>query len=259
MCRWLAYQGEAIYMDELVYKPAHSLVNQSIDARKAVTRVNADGFGLGWYSDRDTPGQFHEVLPAWGDENLASLAHHIRTHRFMAHVRSSTGGSVARSNCHPFIIDNWMFLHNGQIAQFDSVKYGLEHTLPESLYLKRKGTTDSELMFLMMLKYGLKEDPIRAIKQTFAEIVAEMARKGITEAFKASICLSDGKQFWVVRYSTDNNPPTVFMSQGCGRMIFASEPLDTCKSWESLPVQSLIHATDNRISTHSLADFNLTC
>lgn len=79
MCRWLAYQGEPIYLDELVYKPEHSLVHQSLEARKAVTRVNADGFGLGWYTERSTPGQFHEVLPAWGDENLRSLAHHIRS------------------------------------------------------------------------------------------------------------------------------------------------------------------------------------
>jgi glutamine amidotransferase len=76
MCRWLAYQGNPIYLDQLVYQPEHSLVHQSIEARKAVTRVNADGFGLGWYTERSTPGQFHEVLPAWSDENLRSLAHH---------------------------------------------------------------------------------------------------------------------------------------------------------------------------------------
>lgn len=58
MCRWLAYQGEPIYLDELVYKPEHSLVHQSLEARKAVTRVNADGFGLGWYTERSTPGSF---------------------------------------------------------------------------------------------------------------------------------------------------------------------------------------------------------
>lgn len=50
MCRWLAYQGNPIYLDQLVYQPEHSLVHQSIEARKAVTRVNADGFGLGWYT-----------------------------------------------------------------------------------------------------------------------------------------------------------------------------------------------------------------
>lgn len=65
MCRWLAYQGSPIYLEQLVYQPEHSLVHQSLEARKAVTRVNADGFGLGWYTERSTPGRFHEVLPHW--------------------------------------------------------------------------------------------------------------------------------------------------------------------------------------------------
>lgn len=141
-----------IYLEQLVYQPEHSLVHQSLEARKAVTRVNADGFGLGWYTERSTPGRFHEVLPAWGDENLRSLAHHIRSHRFMAHVRSSTGTQVSRSNCHPFMYNHWMFLHNGQIGDYCAVKYELERSLPEHLYIRRIGTTDSELIFLLMLK-----------------------------------------------------------------------------------------------------------
>lgn len=179
MCRWLAYQGSPIYLDQLVYQPEHSLVHQSLEARKAVTRVNADGFGLGWYTERSTPGQFHEVLPAWGDENLRSLAHHICSHRFMAHVRSSTGTQVSRSNCHPFILDNWMFLHNGQIGEFEKVKFALERKLPEALYIKRMGTTDSELIFLLMVNNGLFIDPIKAIRSTISEIENLMVEKEI--------------------------------------------------------------------------------
>lgn len=177
MCRWLAYQGTPIYLDQLVYQPEHSLVHQSLEARKAVTRVNADGFGLGWYTERTTPGQFHEVLPAWGDENLRSLTHHIRSHRFMAHVRSSTGTQVSRSNCHPFILDHWMFLHNGQIGEFEKVKFALERQLPESLYVKRVGTTDSELIFLLMMSNGLRSQPVQAITTTIGQIAQALAEK----------------------------------------------------------------------------------
>jgi glutamine amidotransferase len=252
MCRWLAYQGDPIYMDELVYKPEHSLVNQSIDARKAVTRVNADGFGLGWYTERETPGLFHEVLPAWGDANLVSLTHHIRTHRFMAHVRSSTGTSVSRSNCHPFVIGNWMFLHNGQIAEFESVRFELERRLPEHLYLKKNGTTDSELMFLMMFKHGLLENPANAIQATFDEIKQELVNKGIDEAFKASICLSDGENFWVARYSTDLYPPTVYMREDENSLVFASEPLEKGAEWAVIPEQSLLYVVGRQVYTHAL-------
>lgn len=252
MCRWLAYQGTSIYMDELVYKPEHSLVHQSLEARKAVTKVNADGFGLGWYTDRDTPGQFHEVLPAWGDENLRSLTHHIQSHRFMAHVRSSTGTQVSRSNCHPFIIRNWMFLHNGQIGEFDKIKFELERRLPEELYLQKRGSTDSELIFLLMLKNGLETQPLEAIRVTLSEVADLLNKKGCEEPFKASICLSDGNQFWVVRYSTDDCPPTVFYQKKGDDLAFASEPLSSKNGWKALPPQTLLHVRNAEMTYFEL-------
>ncbi|MDN3612550.1 class II glutamine amidotransferase [Vibrio ostreicida] len=252
MCRWLAYQGDPIYLDELVYEPEHSLVHQSLDARKAVTRVNADGFGLGWYNDRQTPGQFHEVLPAWGDDNLRSLAHHIRSHRFMAHVRSSTGTQVARSNCHPFIIDHWMFLHNGQIGGFEQIKFALQQQLPEALFLKRMGTTDSELIFLMMLNNGLQQDPVKAIAKTLTELCQRMIQAGIVEPLKASICISDGHRFWVVRYSSDNDAPTVFIRQHGSNITLASEPLEKSRDWKKVAAQTILAIDGATVTSHSL-------
>ncbi|MGX9418829.1 class II glutamine amidotransferase [Vibrio sp. RC27] len=239
MCRWLAYQGQSIYMDEVIYKPEHSLIHQCLESRKAITRVNADGFGLGWYTERNTPGQFHEVLPAWGDENLRSLAHHIRSHRFMAHIRSSTGSQVSRANCHPFIIGQWMFLHNGQIGEFEKVKFVLERLLPEELYIQKKGSTDSELIFLLMIKNGLYQAPVKAIKQTIKEIEQACHDKGIVDPFKASICISNGQVFWVVRYSSDEIPPTVFIRCDDGNMTLASEPLDKNQCWKIVEPQTI--------------------
>lgn len=252
MCRWLAYQGSSIYLDELIYHPEHSLVHQSIEARKTIARVNADGFGIGWYTERSTPGQFHEVLPAWGDDNLRSLAHHIRSHRFMAHVRSSTGSQVSRSNCHPFIIDNWMFLHNGQIGEFERVKYALEHMLPEDIYILQQGSTDSELIFLMMIMNGLFDTPVAAIRKTIYDIEQVMAKKAVTEPFKASICISDGKQFWLVRYSSDQMPPTVFSKQQSEGIVLASEPLADEPDWEVVDPQTITHIVEKEIYSYQI-------
>jgi len=239
MCRWLAYQGRSIYLDEVIYKPEHSLIHQCLESRKAVTRVNADGFGLGWYTARSTPGQFHEVLPAWGDENLRSLSHHIRSHRFMAHIRSSTGSQVSRANCHPFIIDQWMFLHNGQIGEFEKVKFSLERLLPEDLYVKKRGSTDSELIFLLMIKNGLYKTPVKAIRTTIQEIEQACSERGILDPFKASMCISDGRIFWVVRYSSDGVPPTVYIRCQEESMTLASEPLDRDCCWKPVEPQTI--------------------
>ncbi|WP_284125395.1 class II glutamine amidotransferase, partial [Klebsiella pneumoniae] len=89
------------------------------------------------------------------------------------------------------------------------VKYTLERLLPESLYVQRTGTTDSELIFLLMMKNGLTDNPVDAIRTTIHEIEQVMSEKGVHTPFKASICISDGEQFWLVRYSSDQHPPTV--------------------------------------------------
>src|ERR671913_214039 len=62
MCRWLAYSGSPILIEELLYKPRHSLIDQSRHARLGVDTTNGDGFGVGWYSpDIETPAVFHLI------------------------------------------------------------------------------------------------------------------------------------------------------------------------------------------------------
>ena len=44
MCRWLAYSASPILLEELRYKPAHSLIDQSMHSRLGPTTTNGDGF-----------------------------------------------------------------------------------------------------------------------------------------------------------------------------------------------------------------------
>jgi predicted glutamine amidotransferase len=99
MCRWVAYAGPEIYLEDLVFHQEHSIVSQSLAANQSSWVTNGDGFGVAWYTQRTTPGLFKDVLPAWNDSNLRSLAAHIRTKLFFAHVRATTGTAVNRSNC----------------------------------------------------------------------------------------------------------------------------------------------------------------
>lgn len=114
MCRWAAYRGDPLYLEELVSSPAHSLIEQSHCATRAKTATNGDGFGIAWYGDRPEPGRYRDILPAWSDCNLKSLARQIRSPLFLAHVRAATGGGTRRDNCHPFTHESWSFMHNGQ-------------------------------------------------------------------------------------------------------------------------------------------------
>ena len=67
MCRWAAYLGRPIFLEDIVSRPGHSLIRQSHGAVRCQTPVNADGFGLAWYGERDEPGLYRDVMPAWSD------------------------------------------------------------------------------------------------------------------------------------------------------------------------------------------------
>ena len=47
MCRWLSYTGSPVLLDELLYKPKHSLIVQSLHATMGAETTNGDGFGVG--------------------------------------------------------------------------------------------------------------------------------------------------------------------------------------------------------------------
>jgi hypothetical protein len=126
MCRWAAYRGTPIPLEQIISAPGHSLVEQSQQATQAKTATNGDGFGVAWYGEHPEPGLYRDVLPAWSDCNLKSLARQIRSPLFLAHVRASTGGATSRDNCHPFVNGRWSFMHNGQIAGFEKIRRPME-------------------------------------------------------------------------------------------------------------------------------------
>ncbi len=48
MCRFIAYAGGPLRLEELLIQPPTSLIAQALNDREATTVVNADGSGLGW-------------------------------------------------------------------------------------------------------------------------------------------------------------------------------------------------------------------
>ena len=119
MCRWLAYSGSPVLLDELLYKPTNSLIVQSLHSRLGVETTNGDGFGVGWFGEEKNPAVYRSIEPAWNERNLRELADHVRSHLVFAHIRASTGTPVQQTNCHPFRFDNWLWMHNGAISEFE--------------------------------------------------------------------------------------------------------------------------------------------
>ena len=101
MCRWLGFSGSPIGLDELLLKPAHSLVDQSRNARRGAATTNGDGFGAGWYDGGGVPAIYRSVQPAWNDLNLSGFSGQVRSGLVFAHIRASTGTPVSRPTARP--------------------------------------------------------------------------------------------------------------------------------------------------------------
>jgi glutamine amidotransferase len=241
MCRWAAYLGEPIFLEDIVSAPSHSLVAQSHCAQQAKTATNGDGFGVAWYGERDEPGLYRDILPAWSDPNLRSLGRQVRSRLFLAHVRASTVGATSRDNCHPFACGRWAFMHNGQIGDFGQIRRALENSLPDTLYACRHGTTDSELLFLIMLDEGLDTDPQGAAERAVSRVIAAARRADIDPHIRLTAAFADGETLHAVRYATDRFAPTLYLSeQGYGRSL-VSEPLDgNGTAWQPVPAGSFV-------------------
>ena len=237
MCRWAAYTGEPIFLEEIVSRPGHSLIHQSHCATECHTAINADGFGIAWYGEREEPGLFRDILPAWSDPNLKSLTAQVRSHLFLAHVRASTGTATSRNNCHPFAVGRWSFMHNGQIGGYDGFRRDAEMLIPDHLYAHRRGATDSEALFLIALGEGLDRDPKGALERAAARLEALSRAKGQGPHMRLTAAFSDGERLYAVRYASDEQAPTLYhrwSETRHGRAV-VSEPLESHECWEEVP------------------------
>ena len=213
MCRWMAWSGQPVLIEELLFKTKHSLIDQSLHSRLGVETTNGDGFGLGWYGTAiPEPALYHSVAPAWGDVNLRELAAHVESHLFLAHIRATTGTAIQQTNCHPFRHGRWIMVHNGVINGFEQVRRDLMLAVAPELFPTIQGSTDSEVLFHLALTYGLERDPVSALERAIGFVEATAASHGIENAIQASVGISDGESIWAFRYSTERRSRTLFVS-----------------------------------------------
>ena len=202
MCRWVAYFGNPIRPEMLLYDTQYSLVEQSRGDRMAGGHPNADGLGLGWYGAREEPGLYRSIAPAWGDRNLRELARQIESSLFLAHIRAATGTPVEQTNCHPFRHGRWLFMHNGFIGDYQRLRRELLLAVDPDVFTGIEGTTDSELMFHLALTFGLEQEPLTALERMAGFVEETGRRHGVAEPLQMTVAASDGERLFAVRYAS---------------------------------------------------------
>ncbi|GAA1913062.1 class II glutamine amidotransferase [Streptantibioticus ferralitis] len=271
MCRWLAYSGSPVRLEDVVYKPDHSLIDQSLRARMGVETTNGDGFGMGWYTeDRHVPSIYRDIGPAWSNRNLRELAAAVSSGLFCAHIRASTGTPVQQTNCHPFRYRQWLWMHNGLINGYASVRRDLLLAVDPELFSGIEGTTDSELMFFLALSLGLEEDPPGAVERMVGLVERTARCHRIEYPVQMTIALSNGECLWAFRYSTERQSRSLFHSldvqclrdlhpdheliqqASADARLVVSEPLgDLLEAWQEVPESSytVVRRGGNEIRT----------
>lgn len=250
MCRWAAWQGAPLFLSEILTAPEHSLIHQSRDASECKTAINGDGFGVAWYDKRPTPGLYRDVYPAWSDTNLRSLAEQVQARLFMAHVRASTGTATSRNNCHPFVHQNWTFMHNGQVGGFETFRKSADMMIDDALYANRKGATDSEALFLAACGLGLAQRPQEAMQRAVSIFEALARRAGVAPYMRLAAALSDGQTLYAIRYASDDLAPSLYYqwNQIWQGWSVVSEPYEAAGAgWKEVPKGSFCCFTDRTV------------
>jgi len=218
MCRVLAYLGEPILLEDLLYKPDVSFVNQTHHAA-LLHRLNLAGSGLCAWDERTEqpalPYVYRSTQLAIYDRNLRALARKVRATCLLAHLRGvgyDTRAIISEQNVHPFLFDGAQLAlaHNGQLARFDEMKFALlSHVKPE-LSRQIHGTTDSEWVYALLLSQ--LEDPYadlpaqdiaRALADTLRVIGRVRRQLGIRTFSPMNLFLSDGNDVVVACYTFD--------------------------------------------------------
>jgi len=273
MCRWLVYSGTPVLLQELLYRPKHSLIDQSLHSQLGAETTNGDGFGVGWYGEGQTPAVYKSTEPAWNDRNLRELATYVRAGLVFAHIRASTGTPVQQTNCHPFRHGKWLWMHNGSITQFPDVKREIMLAVDPGLFTEIEGSTDTEAFFFLALTFGLEHDPPTAVERAVGFIEQVGRKRGIKHPMQMTVATSDGLKVWAFRYSSEGRSRSLFYSTHVATLraqypdnpmlhalsdetrLVVSEPLgDLAGAWNEVPESSygVIQQGQDELKTFAL-------
>lgn len=279
MCRWMLYLGPDITLEDLLTRPAHSLIHQSYKAELREEPLNGDGFGVAWYMPElsERPAALRSVQPAWSNQNLLSIAPVTQSRSVLAHVRAASPGlPVSELNCHPFVSGKMSFMHNGVVPEFARVRRRLLDQLSDRAFSHVQGSTDSEHVFALLmdhLRATSEDDPLEAMaeamRRAIIDVLAMLSDLGIRESAQLNLALCDGDRAVVCRFASNGEPPnSLFVHEGLRyvcedgicRMVepegahhetvlVASEPVSSDPGWNAVfPGEMLLIGADKRVS-----------
>ncbi len=245
MCRFLCYLGPPVTLASVVLDPPHCLKRQAWAPRhQRVGKINADGFGVGWYDfgRRPEPARYRTARPIWADRSFESVAGLVTAPAMVAAVRDATPPSpVEETGAQPFMSGPWLFAHNGKVEGWGidpAVKTGLRRPLSDLRAAAIEGGADSEILFALALD---RLDDGATPAEALAAVVATAT--AVAPA-RLNLLLTDGHQV-----TATARGDSLFVLERVDAVVVASEPYDDDPAWCRVPEGSMVQARPGWVST----------
>ncbi|KAJ4377112.1 hypothetical protein N0V86_006553 [Didymella sp. IMI 355093] len=275
MCRWFAYISptEPCLLSDVLITPANSISKQCSEhylpkllphgdekeldhtsdelLRMRNSLLNMDGLGVAWYTEASSsyvkhvtgprPALYKSQSPPINDFNFKSLCDNTETRCVFAHIRASSGSVVTQVNSHPFVFGRHVFMHNGVISNFSTIRRDLTDLLSYDAYCNVLGSTDSEhaaaLYMSNLTHHGDKSTweksyPLKAMfaamRKTVVQILQlqhdKLGEKNTPNSL--NFCTTDGTRLLAIRFRNHatQQPPSLYWSEFAGRTLNTKYP-----------------------------------
>ena len=116
------------------------------------------------------------------------------------------------------------------IAGFQAMRRELLLAVEPSLFDGVVGSTDSEVLFYLALTFGLEDDPLGAMERAVGFVEATGREHGVEHPIQMTVGMSDGERLWAVRYSTEHQSRTLFVSEQAERCAGCTRTTRACSS-----------------------------
>ena len=244
MCRHLAYLGRPRPLRELLLDPPHSLLRQSWEPRRqAHGKLNADGFGVGWYAEGDpVPARYRRETPMWTDRSFLDVARVVRSGAVLAAVRSATAGMAGgEAAVAPFSTGRYLFSHNGAVAGWPQSIALLTTRMSVVELMSLEAVSDSALLWQVVHQR-------LADGERMPEALANVVRlAAATAGGRLNLLLTDGRSIAATTWGD-----ILCWRAGEDGVVVASEPYDDGPGWVEVPDRSLLVATPAGVTTTPL-------
>lgn len=246
MCRLAAYLGAPVSLRQFLFDPPHSLFVQSWAPQELrYARLNADGYGFGWYGEEQQPLMYVNPAPIWADPNLPHLARALNSDLWIASIRSATAGHpVNHANTQPFCDNELLFDHNGFIEDFhEHVRPVLSEALAPAFLGAIRGNTESEYLFAL-LRQLLAEDGELPIEQALQELAARVDAWTGDRVALLNIVVTEGERIYALRHACGDPCPSLYYTTDDemfpDAQLLASERLTDSGFWQSIPDHQIL-------------------